>query len=425
MKKRIMYIISLGMILVCLTGCVKFNANMEIKKDKSMSFSIIYAFDKSLFGDAELLSSEDKKEMEDNGFSVNNYEEGNFKGFTLTKNVQNIDAISTDKDVTYSLSGMLDEKDESYLFKVKKGFLKNTYTANFSFDPADSSLNDNNQNSNNNDNDDMDFDWNYDIDDNINNDFNNSNSNMDFSDLSGAMANMDLSFNVKLPYRAKSSNATTNTNNKELKWALNNNEIGSIEFKFEIYNIKNIVIVSGICLLIILLVVITIFKKRKNNKNKIVNPENSIPVSNEMNINANNNNMFNGTTLGATNINLQEQAMGINNTEIETLTSDISNISNNVSLNSPINQFNENNNINNNVISNSPVSEPVNVVNNSLINNENANALNQVPNQNIINNNFQTPGISSNLSKPEINPTINDQTNNSVNNNNGFNNPNN
>ncbi len=417
MKKRIMYIISLGMMLVCLTGCVKFNANMEIKKDKSMAFSIIYAFDKSLFGNTELFSSEDKKKMEDSGFTVSDYEEGNFKGFTLTKNIQNIDILSTNNDVTYSLSGMLDEKEDAYLFKVKKGFLKNTYTANLSFDPSDSSLNDNNQNSNNNlDNDDMDFD----TDGIINNDFNNSNSNMDFSDFSSAMANMDLSFNVLLPYSAKSSNATSNTNNnRELKWALNNNETDNIEFEFEIYNIKNIAIVGGVSLLIITLVIIIIFKKRNNNnKNKIASSENSIPIYNEMNINPNNNN-FNGTTLGKTNINLQEQPIGKNNSEIETLTNDIPNINNNVSINPAINQ-NNGNNINNNVTNNVISNSPVNVVGNPSINNsENTNIVNQVPNQNI-NNNFQTPGINSNLN----NPTINNPTNNSVNNN-GFNNQNN
>ena len=51
MKKNIKFTILLILLVISLTGCVKFNSTMEIKKDKSMDYKIIYAFDKSLFGD--------------------------------------------------------------------------------------------------------------------------------------------------------------------------------------------------------------------------------------------------------------------------------------------------------------------------------------------------------------------------------------
>ena len=68
--KKIKYILLLCTLTFLLTGCVKYNANMDIKKDKSMDFSIIYALDSSLFEDQKLLEDKDKKEWEERGFTV-------------------------------------------------------------------------------------------------------------------------------------------------------------------------------------------------------------------------------------------------------------------------------------------------------------------------------------------------------------------
>ena len=80
--KKIKYLLLVS-VLTLLTGCVKFNATMDIKKDKSMGFSIIYAFDTSLFGSQDLLEESDKKELESQGFIVEDYNQNNMKGFTL------------------------------------------------------------------------------------------------------------------------------------------------------------------------------------------------------------------------------------------------------------------------------------------------------------------------------------------------------
>ena len=48
--KKVRNVLLLLVATLTLTGCVKFNANMEIKKDKSMDFSIIYAIDTSAMG---------------------------------------------------------------------------------------------------------------------------------------------------------------------------------------------------------------------------------------------------------------------------------------------------------------------------------------------------------------------------------------
>lgn len=254
MKKNIKLTALLTLLVISLTGCVKFNSTMEIKKDKSMDYKIIYAFDKSLFGDQEILTSDDKKELENKGFTVSNYVDGNMKGFKVSKNIKNIDGVSSTNDATYDLSGLLDSnKSESKVFKVKKGFLKNTYTASFKFDSSDSDLN----NSTSNDTT---------IDNDFTTDDNNTTTDSDF-DFSNINTNMDLSFNVKLPYKAISSNATTKKNDdKELSWNLSSTGEDKIEFSFALYNMTNIYICGGVIVLLIIIVIVSILNKGKKNK---------------------------------------------------------------------------------------------------------------------------------------------------------------
>ena len=254
MKKNIKLTALLILLVISLTGCVKFNSTMEIKKDKSMDYKIIYAFDKSLFGDQEILTSDDKKELENKGFTVSNYVDGNMNGFKVSKNIKNIDDVSSTNDATYDLSGLLDSnKSESKVFKVKKGFLKNTYTASFKFDSSDSDLNNSTSNDTTIDND-------FTIDDN------NTTADSDF-DFSNINTNMDLSFNVKLPYKAISSNATTKKNDdKELSWNLSSIGEDKIEFSFALYNMTNIYICGGVIVLLIIIVIVSILNKGKKNK---------------------------------------------------------------------------------------------------------------------------------------------------------------
>ena len=120
--KKIKYLVLLFTVTFLLTGCIKFNANMDIKKDKSMDFSIIYALDTSVFGEEKALKDSDKKDLEKQGFKVEEYANGTMKGFSLSKKIKNIDYVSSTADTKYSLSGILDnKKTDASLFKVKKG----------------------------------------------------------------------------------------------------------------------------------------------------------------------------------------------------------------------------------------------------------------------------------------------------------------
>lgn len=266
--KKSLYILTIFIIAICLSGCVKYNANMEIKKDKSMDFSIVYAMDTQYFGNQEVLTEENRKELEEEGFKVTDYQEDTMKGFTLTKSIKNIDELSTTENTDYSLSNIEEDKE---MFKVEKGFFKNKYIANFKFDTEDSAITEEETSDGTitdgysdgtiEENPDSYSDFPMDSTEGYN-----DSSMDDFSNM--ATSNLDLSLNVTLPYQAISNNATkTENDNKTLSWDLTSSEIETINFEFELYNMTNIYLtIGGIALLIIIIIVVTVtkHKKRKN-----------------------------------------------------------------------------------------------------------------------------------------------------------------
>lgn len=268
MKKKIFLL--LFVFLFSVTGCVKYNGVMEIKKDKSMNMVFSYGLDTSIFGSQELVNDEDKAKYRDMGYVVSDYIDGNYKGITVSKHIKNIDSVSNNSDVDYSLSNLLNEQsNNSYIFKVKKGFFKNTYFAKFVFDGSDSNLTDTDDYNDLISDDEVITDGDSNSDEIITDeDLDLFNEGVDEIDLS----NLDLSFNVKLPYSVIRSNASsTNNNGKDLTWNLNATGVNSIEFDFSVYNLSNILlVVGGLVLFIIIIILLIIFinrrkKRRRNN----------------------------------------------------------------------------------------------------------------------------------------------------------------
>ena len=290
--KRLKKLFAVLLIAALATGCVKYNATMNINKDKSMDFTIIYALDKSLMGESSL-KEEDFEELKKTGYTVEKYSEGNYEGFKMTKKISNIDDVSTDKDVEFNLSGMMEENEESkYMFKVVKNGDKNTYYAKFKFDSNDSGLNSDDEDSEYTneggqalpdeiDDDSQDATLDGTTGDAVvpstNDDSSDTSSSLDDMDLSGLTSSMDLSFNVNLPSSAISTNATSKENNdKKLTWKLNYSGAQTIEFAFEIdpnASDSNMLLYIGIGAGVLVLagVVIAIISKSKK-KNDIVSP---------------------------------------------------------------------------------------------------------------------------------------------------------
>lgn len=158
MKNKFKKLLISSLVLLGLSGCVKFNTTMDIKNDKSMDYSVIYGMTSTLINDQQMLSDEEKKELESKGFKAEDYKDDKYTGIKLTISFDNIDDVSTDKDTEFSLSKIADKSEKlENIFKVKKGLLKNTYTANFKFDQNDSGMSDTDFDT------DMDDDTSYDI----------------------------------------------------------------------------------------------------------------------------------------------------------------------------------------------------------------------------------------------------------------------
>ena len=269
---KILKVLLVVIMAFTLSGCVKFNQTMEIKKDGTMNYNLIYAANKSLLqGQDNIFEEDDIKQLQEKGFTVTYYEDDKMKGVTISRNGILVDSISSDdKNAVYELTSVVsdDKKDNSKLFYVKKGFLKNTYVANFKFDSSSASdrsnINMRNEDGTEDDftKDDMTSDDIFDTTDD------GSDSTGNDSDMSALMdqymKNMDLKFIVKLPYAAISNNATTkSSDNKELTWDLTKiTKDDSIKFEFSLYNVTNIVIlVAGVVLVVA--VVFFIIKKKK------------------------------------------------------------------------------------------------------------------------------------------------------------------
>ena len=269
--KKSCKVLCLMLIVFMMSGCVKANIDMSINKDKSMKLSVTSAVDQSLlqqYGSEGLMDEETKNEAENNGFKVDEYSDGSMKGYTLSKKFKNIDDISSDKKVNFDLEKLMNEEN-AQIFTVKQGFFKNTYTVTM----------ENNTSS--------ELESQMDFGDSTTYGQDNS---MDFSsniDLSSISSNMDMKFNVTLPYKAIKSNATSTENDgKKLVWDLMNQNLQNIEFQFDLYNMNNVYLTAGIVGAIIIIIVIVIISKKRKPKAPVGTPV-KVTDSNVENINQN------------------------------------------------------------------------------------------------------------------------------------------
>ena len=310
MKQKVKILLVLSMVFL-LTGCIRFNATMDIKMDKSMDYTIIYAFDKNFLEkeNATVLTTEQMKELESQGYKLEVYEKDNLEGYKISKTFKNIDEISTEDEQEYELAGLTDEGAENqYIFQVKKGLLKNRYKAKFKFDTNNSNISGNSSST------EFDWedssDWNYDDENNTvsykqldgdeltvvgeeDNTIQKKEAEEDY-DISSLLANnLDLKFNVNLPTPALSHNATeSEDDNKKLSWTLTTKQ-EEIAFEFELYNLPVVIGIGVVALLVVIGVISTIISSVGKGKNKPipVMPQNgNVMNSNVMN-NQNNNNV--------------------------------------------------------------------------------------------------------------------------------------
>ena len=282
------------LVVFLMTGCVKSHVNMEINKDKSMNLSLIAAIDSSFLeqsGEDDLLENEEIKEFEEKGFKTEKYSDDSMTGYKFTKSFANIDDLSSEKETTLDLNALADEETPNNVFTVKKGFFKNTYTAkvkNNATDELQSQIENADQTTTTDDNqmnteDDTTIQGSNDTqtDTNVQDDTDTqTDSSFDFSsnmDMSMLSSTLDMKFNVTLPYKAISSNATSTENDgKTLVWNLVNTQ-DDIEFTFELYNMNNIYLTVGLAVILIILIIVIIIMSKRKPKAPLGTP---VPVEN-------------------------------------------------------------------------------------------------------------------------------------------------
>ncbi len=114
------------------SGCYREESIMTINKDKSIDFEIKVLVEDD-FNDSIYVNNSEGYELRK--IKIQSINEYGHKGYKLTKHYDNIDEISSEKDIRVEITKYVDpDFDDSILFKVKKGYLRNTYTASFLVD---------------------------------------------------------------------------------------------------------------------------------------------------------------------------------------------------------------------------------------------------------------------------------------------------
>lgn len=297
--KNLKKVIGVLLILTTMTGCVKYKNTMTINNDKSMIFEGSYLISDKLLETSDsttFFSEENKKALEERGVKVSEKKENNYTGIAVSKKYDNIDKISNKNGKEVTISDYFKEDfDDSILFKVEKGFLKNKYTANFKYD------------SNVGTGDGGDTSTSQALTENdkklaVTDDLTTTtpstgeeattpttpttpdttepgDSGFD-SDIMGLAGEMEFNYVVNLPEKALTNNATNVSNDgKTLTWSLMQSQISNIEFSFELKNMTNYYILyGGITAAVIIVIIIIISLIKKGKKGKEVVPAQNEPI---------------------------------------------------------------------------------------------------------------------------------------------------
>ena len=268
--KKSFKVLCLMLVAFMMSGCMKFNMNMDINSDKSMNLELIVAFANEMMGSSNETNMDNSEiqKLKDNGFNVEEYSDDTMTGYKISTKINNIDDVSTEKDTMFNLNDIFNGEKLSDIFTVKKGFFKNTYTVKIGEEESTDMTNE--------------------LEDDLNSTYSNDSLlATDDADLSMLLNSMDINFTINLPYKAISSNATNTENDgKTLVWQPTSasNSSSNIEFSFELYNMTNIYLMVGIVILIIVIIIILIVKhckKTKSNKSSLNSHKNESTLNNE------------------------------------------------------------------------------------------------------------------------------------------------
>ena len=131
MKKQKLLIILILVILI--SGCVKYDLQMQVNTDKSFNFVLIDAMLNEYAG-METQDQTTADEYKAKGFEVENYSDNEYTGLKLTKKYNSIDEVSSSNCGTVELKNIIEQEGDMILFKSQKNNTLTTYTADFTYD---------------------------------------------------------------------------------------------------------------------------------------------------------------------------------------------------------------------------------------------------------------------------------------------------
>ena len=245
MKKLLKYLSIVFMVAV-LTGCAKQQIHMNVT-NSDVTIEVTDVMNSSLRDEEEVASL--KKQYEELGYEVREYDgsEDGMVGIVYSKKYK-LSEVSGSEDVVFHLEtiGTENFKDPKF-FKVKKGLLGNTYTANLVLDTS------------------------------VYLDLDEGETEEEYEEeISEYASYIDISYTVTLPSKAKSHNADS-VDGKTYTWNVEYGKKIDINYEFTTTSPIVYVVIVGAAVAIIAAVVLAILKKK--NKNVPTIPENNEVVT--------------------------------------------------------------------------------------------------------------------------------------------------
>ena len=231
--KKAKYLMSLLIIMTCamfMTGCMRFSTTVEIKKNGKADVSMLIAYQNSMGEDAATSNDSEIKELEEEGWIYSDYNEDDYIGYVVTK--KNVDLKEIAKEMSSSDTASEMNTDKFQITKHGSNY-KISWDIMNSGDSSDSQNTD------------------------------------DYSQYASSLKSAGgyMTFVLKLPYKAKSSNATeVSKDGKTLTWDLLSMKQGDkIEVEFSLINWPAIIacIIGALVIIGAVIAVLLILKNKK------------------------------------------------------------------------------------------------------------------------------------------------------------------
>lgn len=231
--KNVAIIAILGIILFTLTGCANVNYDIKLNKDGSGDIAYVIGYDKSFLASIGVETSslendssfsEMEEQAEQNGYTIEKYEDDNTYGFKATKHANNIQEEFDLNDEAGS------NNEETSKIMYEKTLLKTKYYQDSKVDLTDI-LSDNEE----------------------------------AAMLKAVMSQMKISYRITLPFRVGSNNATTvSEDGKTIEWTLKVGEVN--EIKFEASQDYGMYALLGLAVVLVAVAVVSVILSKKSKK---------------------------------------------------------------------------------------------------------------------------------------------------------------